>query len=87
MTVSKRRRRRMRGRQRAIFANQLRRSIQQAIDFARGVVDESKYRVTYPNDKARAEELLAIADRAAEHVKRPYGDHGGLLYDKNGLPK
>ncbi len=39
--------------------------------------------------KARAsvEELLAIADRAAAHVERPYSDHAELLYDANGLPK
>lgn len=30
---------------------------------------------------------LAIADRAAAHVKRPYDDHAALLYDENGLPK
>jgi antitoxin VapB len=30
---------------------------------------------------------LAIADRAATHLKRPYADHGDLLYDENGLPK
>lgn len=37
--------------------------------------------------KASVEELLAIADRAAAHVKRPYVDHAELLYDENGLPK
>ena len=37
--------------------------------------------------KASVEELLAIADRAAVHVKRPYIDHAELLYDENGLPK
>ncbi|MDP9056243.1 MAG: type II toxin-antitoxin system VapB family antitoxin [Pseudomonadota bacterium] len=37
--------------------------------------------------KASVEELLAIADRAAAHVKRPYVDHAELLYDDNGLPK
>ncbi len=37
--------------------------------------------------KARVEELLAIADRAAAHLKRPYVDHAELLYDENGLPK
>ncbi|WP_324787686.1 MULTISPECIES: type II toxin-antitoxin system VapB family antitoxin [Sphingopyxis] len=39
--------------------------------------------------KARAsvEELLAIADRAAAHVKRPYADHAELLYDDAGLPR
>ncbi len=37
--------------------------------------------------EASVEELLAIADRAAAHVKRPYIDHARLLYDENGLPK
>ena len=37
--------------------------------------------------KASVEELLAIADRAAVHVKRPYVDHAELLYDEHGLPK
>ena len=33
------------------------------------------------------EELLAIAQRASAHVKRPYLDHAEFLYDKRGLPK
>lgn len=37
--------------------------------------------------KASVQELLAIADRAASHVKHPYADHAELLYDENGLPK
>ncbi len=37
--------------------------------------------------KASVEELLAIADRAAARVKRPYIDHAELLYDEHGLPK
>jgi antitoxin VapB len=37
--------------------------------------------------RASIEELLAIADRAAAHVKRPYSDHDALLYDERGLPK
>lgn len=37
--------------------------------------------------KANVQELLAIADRAAAHVKRPYVDHAELLYDESGLPK
>jgi antitoxin VapB len=37
--------------------------------------------------KAAVEELLAIADRAAALVKRPYVDHAELLYDEHGLPK
>lgn len=39
------------------------------------------------NDRASVEELLAIADRAAAHLERPYADHAELLYDENGLPK
>ena len=37
--------------------------------------------------RASVEELLAIADRAAAHVKRPFLDHAELLYDERGLPK
>ena len=37
--------------------------------------------------RAGVDELLAIADRAAAHVRRPYADHADLLYDENGLPK
>ena len=37
--------------------------------------------------RASVEELLAIADRAATHVTRPYVDHADFLYDENGLPK
>jgi antitoxin VapB len=44
-------------------------------------------RIRSPRGKATVEELLAIADRAAAHVKRPYVDHAELLYDENGLPK
>lgn len=36
---------------------------------------------------AAVEEILAIADRVAPHVKRPYLDHADLLYDEHGLPK
>jgi hypothetical protein len=35
-------------------------------------------RIHKPNGKATVEELLAIADRAAAHVKRPYVDHAEL---------
>jgi antitoxin VapB len=38
-------------------------------------------------NKASVEELRAIAQRAAAHVKRPYLDHAELLYDEHGLPK
>ncbi len=37
--------------------------------------------------RASVEELLAIADRAAAHVRRPFLDHAELLYDEQGLPK
>ncbi|PKA45075.1 type II toxin-antitoxin system VapB family antitoxin [Rhizobium sullae] len=37
--------------------------------------------------RASVEELLAIADRAAAHVKHPYVDHADLLYDEHGIPK
>jgi antitoxin VapB len=37
--------------------------------------------------RATVEELRAIAERAAAHVKRPYLDHAELLYDEHGLPK
>jgi antitoxin VapB len=37
--------------------------------------------------RASVEELLAIAQRAASHVKPPYVDHAELLYDKHGLPR
>jgi len=37
--------------------------------------------------RAPVAELLAIADRAAAHVRRPYVDHAELLYDEHGLPK
>ena len=37
--------------------------------------------------KASVQELLAIADRAAALVQRPYLDHAELLYDEHGLPR
>ena len=37
--------------------------------------------------RASVAELLAIADRAAANMKRPYLDHAVLLYDESGLPK
>jgi antitoxin VapB len=37
--------------------------------------------------RASVDELLAITDRAAAHLRRPYDDHAELLYDENGLPK
>lgn len=44
-------------------------------------------RIEHEKAKASVEELLAIADRAAAHLKRPYADHADLLYDEHGLPK
>ena len=37
--------------------------------------------------KASLAELMAIAKRASRGVKRPYVEHGQLLYDERGLPK
>lgn len=37
--------------------------------------------------RASLEELMAIAKRVSRGVKRPYVDHGDLLYDEHGLPK
>lgn len=48
---------------------------------------ERYFRLEKRKGKASVEELLAIADRAAAHVKRPYADHAELLYDEDGLPK
>ena len=44
-------------------------------------------KIEHQQGKASVDELLAIADRAAAYVKRPYADHAALLYDDNGLPK
>ena len=44
-------------------------------------------RLEHRSAGASVEELLAIADRAAAHVKRPFLDHAELLYDERGLPK
>jgi antitoxin VapB len=37
--------------------------------------------------KASLQELMAIARRVSARVKRPYVDHGELLYDEHGIPK
>jgi len=37
--------------------------------------------------RASVKDLLAIAQRAADRVKRPYLDHADFLYDEHGLPK
>jgi antitoxin VapB len=39
------------------------------------------------NRRATLAEVLAIAARAAEGVRRPYPDHGDVLYDEHGLPR
>jgi antitoxin VapB len=44
-------------------------------------------RLKQADGKASVEELLAIAQRAAAHVKGPYADHADYLYDARGLPK
>lgn len=44
-------------------------------------------RLERQKSKPDLEELLAIAGRAAAHVRAPYVDHADLLYDENGLPK
>jgi antitoxin VapB len=44
-------------------------------------------RIQRRHGKASVEELLAIADRSAAHVKGPYVDHAEFLYDERGLPK
>jgi antitoxin VapB len=44
-------------------------------------------RLKQAEGKASVEELLAIAERAAAHVKGPYADHDEYLYDDRGLPK
>lgn len=37
--------------------------------------------------RASLAELMSIARRASRAVRRPYTDHGELLYDEHGLPK
>lgn len=73
-------------------AHRLAQAIAQATgqSMTRVVTDALRERLTSierRKGKASVEELLAIADRAARHVKRPYADHGELLYDENGLPR
>jgi len=73
-------------------AHKLARAIAQATgqSMTRVVTDalrERLARIEHSQGKASVEELLAIADRAAANVKRPYVDHAELLYDDNGLPK
>jgi len=44
-------------------------------------------RLQHQRGKASVAELLAIAQRACAHVKKPYLDHAEFLYDERGLPK
>ncbi len=44
-------------------------------------------RIEHHSSRASVAELLAIADRAAANLRRPYLDHADMLYDKFGLPK
>jgi antitoxin VapB len=48
---------------------------------------ERHAQATQRRARASVRELLAIADRAAAHLKLPHVDHAELLYDKRGLPK
>ncbi|PYE22017.1 antitoxin VapB [Rhizobium sp. PP-CC-3A-592] len=73
-------------------AHRLARAIAQATgqSMSRVVTDALRERYAQlkkQTGRASIEELLAIADRAAVHVKRPYADHTELLYDEDGLPK
>ena len=43
--------------------------------------------LNHRRSKASVEELLAIAQRCSNQVKRPYLDHAEFLYDEHGLPK
>ena len=44
-------------------------------------------KIEHQEGKASVQELLAIADRVAVHVKHPYANHAEFLYDENGSPK
>ena len=48
---------------------------------------ERHAKIAKRKDKASLAELMAIAKRASRAVKRPYVEHGQLLYDEHGLPK
>ena len=57
------------------------------IRVVRKALRERYERIDPGKGKASVQELLAIADRAAAHVRRPYADHIDLLYNESGLPK
>jgi antitoxin VapB len=44
-------------------------------------------RLRKPKAAALMADILAISERSAAHIRRPYLDHAELLYDENGLPK
>lgn len=44
-------------------------------------------RIERQKERASVTELLAIANRAARLVTKPYSAHGDELYDADGLPK
>jgi antitoxin VapB len=44
-------------------------------------------RIEHCRGKASVAEMLAIVDRTAALVTRPYAGHADSLYDENGLPK
>jgi antitoxin VapB len=46
---------------------------------------ERRARIEKRNGKASLADLMAIAKRALRAVKRPYVEHGQLLYDERGL--
>jgi antitoxin VapB len=48
---------------------------------------ERLFRLERGRKKASVEELMAIAERAALHVKPLHVDHAELLYDEHGLPR
>lgn len=73
-------------------AHRLAQAIAQATgqSMSRVVTDALRERYTKiqkQRGRASVKELLAIANRAAAHLKQPYADHATLLYDEDGLPK
>ncbi len=52
-----------------------------------GALRDRYARLQQRKSRASLKELLAIADRAAALVRRPYRPHGDLLYGEHGLPK
>ena len=48
---------------------------------------ERHKRIQKRDNEMLATDIRAIADRATAHIKKPWLDHAGLLYDEHGLPK